>query len=100
MAAVEREMPAWQWISRLPASAASRPKVRIASTSASLRQQNVGARLDRIVKAQGRAKVRIERLERFRVRPFRVQNRQNMRDAAALVADDFVKSTNGECWEG
>ena len=41
----------------------------------SLRQQNVGTRLDRIVKAQRRAKVWIERLECFRVRPFRVQNR-------------------------
>ena len=40
-----------------------------------LRQQNVWVRLDRIVKAKGRAKVWIERLERRRVRPLRVKNR-------------------------
>ena len=65
-----------------------------------LRQQYVRGGLDRIVKAQRSPKVWIERLERFWLRPFRVQNRQNMRDAPALVADDFIKSTNGECWEG
>ncbi len=66
----------------------------------SLGQQNVWIRLDRIVKAQGRAKVWIERLERGRIRPFRVKDRQNMGDSTALVADEFVKSANREGWEG
>ena len=65
-----------------------------------LRQQNVWVRLDRIVKAQRRAKVRVVRLERFRIRPFRVKDRQNVGDPPALVADEFVKSANGEGWEG
>ena len=65
-----------------------------------LRQQNISIRLDRIVKAEGRSKVWIERLERCRFRPVRVKNRQNVGDPAALVADEFVKSANGEGWEG
>ena len=40
-----------------------------------LRQENVSIRLDRVVKAQCRAKVWVERLERRRVRPFGVENR-------------------------
>jgi hypothetical protein len=39
-----------------------------------LRQENVWIRLDRVVKAEDRAKVWIERLKRRRVRPFRVKN--------------------------
>ena len=65
-----------------------------------LGQQNVSIRLDRVVKAQGRAKVRIERLERGRIRPFRVKDRQNMGDPTALVADEFVKSADSEVEEG
>ena len=64
------------------------------------RQQNVRIRLDRIVKAESRTKVRIERRECRRVRPFRVKNRQNMGNPAALVADEFVKSANSEGGEG
>jgi hypothetical protein len=52
------------------------------------------------VKAHNRAQVGIECLERFRVWPFRIEDRQDMRDAPALVADEFVKSANGEGWEG
>jgi len=65
-----------------------------------LRQQNVRIRLDRIVEPKGRAKVWIERLEGRRVRPFRVENRQDVSDTSALVADELVKSANGEVWEG
>ena len=39
-----------------------------------LRQHDAGAGLDRIVKTQRGAKVRIEVLERFRLGPFRVEN--------------------------
>ena len=67
---------------------------------APLRQQNVWVRLDRIMKAEGRAKVRIVRLERDGVRPFGVKDRQNVGDPAALMADELVKSANGEGWEG
>ena len=66
----------------------------------SLRQQNVRVRLDRIVKAKGRAKVRVVRLERDGVWPLRVEDRQDMGDAPALVADELVKSANREGREG
>jgi hypothetical protein len=65
-----------------------------------LRQQNVRTGLDRIMEAQGRPKVGIERPEGFRIRLFGVKNRQNMGDPTALVADEFVKSANGEGWKG
>ena len=41
-----------------------------------LGQKNVWTRLDRIVKAQRRAKVWIVGQEGFRIRPFGVENRQ------------------------
>jgi hypothetical protein len=63
-------------------------------------QQNVYVRLDRIMKTKGRAKVWIERLERGRLRPLRIENRQNMGDSTALVAEEFVKSANRKGWEG
>ena len=65
-----------------------------------LRQQNVSTRLDRIMEAHDRAEVRIVGQERFRVGPFRVENRQDMGDAPALVADEFVESADGEGGEG
>ena len=43
----------------------------------SLRQQNVRVRLDRIMKAEGGAKVRVVCLEGRRLRPLRVENRRN-----------------------
>ena len=67
---------------------------------APLRQQNVWVGLDRIVKAEGRAKVRIIGLERDGIWPLRIKNRQNVGDPAALMADELVKSANGEGWEG
>ena len=66
----------------------------------SLWQQDVWTWLDRIVKAERGAKVRIERPERRWIWPVRVKDRKNMGDAAALVADEFVKPANGEGWEG
>ena len=39
-----------------------------------LRQHDAGVRLDRVVKAQRDAKMRIEVLERLRLRPFRIEN--------------------------
>ena len=66
----------------------------------SLRQQNVWIRLDRIMKAEGRAKVRVVRLEGCRLRPFRVKYRQNVGVPPALVADELVKSANREGREG
>ena len=86
MAAVEREIPAWQWMSRPPASRRVAAESQNRLDVPSLGRQNVRVRLDRVVKAEGGAKVRIERLERLRVGPFRVEDRQNMRDASTLVA--------------
>jgi len=65
-----------------------------------LRQKDVWTRLDRVVKTEGGAKVRIVRQEGFRIRPFRIKNRQNMSNPSALVADEFVKSANGEGGKG
>ena len=65
-----------------------------------LRQQKTGTWLDRIVKTQRGAKVGIERLERRRVRPVGVKDRENMGDAPALVAVEFVKSANDGVGEG
>src|ERR1700722_14891096 len=51
-----------------------------------LRQQNVSIRLDRIVKAEGSAKVWVVRLECCWLRPLRVKDRENVGDPPALVA--------------
>jgi hypothetical protein len=65
-----------------------------------LRQHNAGVRLDCVVKPQRGAKVRIEILERLRLRPFGVENRENVSDAASAVAVEFVKAANGEGGKG
>ena len=65
-----------------------------------LRQQKTGTGLDRIVKTQRGAKVGIERLERRRVRPVGVKDRENMGEAPALVAVELVKSANDGVGEG
>ena len=56
-----------------------------------LRQQDARAWLDRVVKAQCGAEVRIERLKRRWLGPFGVEDRQNMSNAPALVAVEFVE---------
>ena len=74
MAAVEREMPAWQWIKRwrilayITAERQDRLDVR------PLRQDDPGAGLDLIVKIQRRAQVGIESAERRWFRPLRIEN--------------------------
>ena len=65
-----------------------------------LRQHDAEARLDRVVKAQRGAKVRIEVLERLRLGPFGVENREDMSDAALAVAVELVKAANGQGGKG
>ena len=93
-------MPAWQWIRRWRTSPASRPNARIASTSDFCGNTTPGAGLDRVVKAQCGAKMRIEVLERLRLRPFGVENREDMSDAAPAVAVELVKAANGQGGKG
>ena len=100
VAAVEREIPAWQWISSPPCFGRVAAESQNSLDVPFLRQENVWIRLDRIMKAQGRAKMRIVRQKGFRIRPFRVEYRKNVGDPSALVTDEFVKSANGEGWEG
>lgn len=65
-----------------------------------LRQHDAGARLDCVVKAQRGAKMRIEVLERLRLGPFRIENRENVSDASAAVAVELVKAANGQGGKG
>ena len=57
MAAVEREIPAWQWIRRPPAFCGVAAEGQDRFDICFLGQKNVWTWLDRIVKAQRRAKV-------------------------------------------
>ena len=65
-----------------------------------LRQHDAGVRVDRVVKPQCDAKVRIEIPERLRLRPFGVENRENVSDAASAVAVELVKTAHGEGGKG
>ena len=100
MAAVEREIPGMAVDEQATCFGRVAAESQNSLDVPSLRQQNVWVRLDRIMKAEGRAKVRVVRLERVGVRPLRVEDRQNMGDPPALVADEFVKSANREGGEG
>jgi len=44
--------------------------------------------------------VRIEVLERLRLRPFRVENREDVGDAPPTVAVELVKTANGQGRKG
>ena len=76
-------------------SPASRPKARIPATSARSGKIMRGL-LDRVVKAEDRAEVRIEGQENLRVRPIRVENRKNVGDAPAGVQVEFIQAADGE----
>ena len=65
-----------------------------------LRQNDARRGLDRVVKAQCRAKMRIEALERPRLRPPGIENREDMGDASPAVAVELVKAANGQRGKG
>ena len=60
------------------------------------RQHDVGRGFDRVVEIQRGPTVRIEGPERRRFRPARVQNGQDVGDAAGAVAVELVKPANGQ----
>jgi monofunctional glycosyltransferase len=65
-----------------------------------LRQHDAGVRLDRVVKPERGPKVRIELLERLRLRPFGVKKRENVGDAPRAVEIEFVKAADGQGGKG
>src|ERR1700693_2284956 len=59
-------------------------------------QRDARSGLDRVVKTQGRARMRIESRERRRLRPVRVENRKNVSHATSAVEVEFVEAANGQ----
>src|SRR5260370_19712765 len=65
-----------------------------------LRQDDARASLDRVVKMQGRAKMRIERRERGRLRPAWVEDRQDVGDAACAVEVELIEAADRQGGKG
>ena len=61
-----------------------------------LRQHDFVSGLDRVVEPQRDARMGVERRECRRLRPVRVENRQNVRDASGAVAIEFIEAADGQ----
>ena len=65
-----------------------------------LRQNDAGGGLDRVVKMERCAPMRVESRERRRLGPIGVEDRQDVSDAPSAMTVEFVKAANGQRGEG
>ena len=100
MAAVEREMPAWQWTSRWlslsPALVELLAELDQRLDMLALGRLPAGPWADDVVKAQGEPMVRVVGREASGSGIVRIEDREHVRDLARAVAVELVDAADGQ----